>query len=370
MRLHLSAIVESSHDAIISKSLDGTITSWNPGAQRLFGYSAEEIVGKPITLLFPPDRSEEEAQIVSRLKRGERVEHIEAMRIRKDGRRIQVSATISPIKDRNGQVTGASKIVRDITERVQAQKEIQRLNEDLARRAAQLEVANKELEAFSYSVSHDLRAPLRHIDGFLELLQKKAGSALDAKCQRYVGMISESAREMGTLIDDLLSFSRMGRGEMRTAQVNLEHLVHTTIRDLGVETSGRDISWKVQPLPEVQGDCSLLRQVFVNLLSNAVKYTRTRARSEIEIGCLPSGNGEDAFFVRDNGVGFDMKYADKLFGVFQRLHEADEFEGTGIGLANVQRIVCRHGGRVWADAIVDEGATFYFSLPKSPENKA
>jgi signal transduction histidine kinase len=251
-----------------------------------------------------------------------------------------------------------------------AHQEILELNRDLEgrveQRTAELKTVNKELEAFSYSVSHDLRAPLRHIDGFLELLQKKAGTALDPKCLRYVNLIAESAKEMGTLIDNLLSFSRMGRAAMCAARVDLEQLVRNTIKELEQEAAGRDIVWKIGALPQVHADQALLRQVLINLISNALKYSRTRPRTEIEIGCPPDSNGEHVVFIRDNGVGFDMKYAEKLFGVFQRLHEAGEFEGTGIGLANVQRIIGRHGGRTWAEGVVDAGATFYFSLPKSP----
>jgi signal transduction histidine kinase len=258
----------------------------------------------------------------------------------------------------------------EVSERRRAEEQVRQLNAELEQRVhertAELEAANKELEAFSYSVSHDLRTPVRHIDGFLELLRKNAGTTLDAKGQRYLNQIGESAKEMGALIDNLLSFSRLGRGEMRATQVNLEQLIQDTIKDLAPETAGRDIVWKIAPLPEVRADHALLRQAVVNLISNALKYSRTRPRTEIEIGCPVDPCGEHVVFIRDNGVGFDMKYADKLFGVFQRLHEAEEFEGTGIGLANVQRIIGRHGGRTWAEGAVNGGATFYFSLPQSP----
>jgi signal transduction histidine kinase len=258
----------------------------------------------------------------------------------------------------------------EVSERRRAEEQVRQLNAELEQRVhertAELEAANKELEAFSYSVSHDLRTPVRHIDGFLELLRKNAGTTLDAKGQRYLNQIGESAKEMGALIDNLLSFSRMGRAEMRATQVNLEQLIQDTIKDLAPETAGRDIVWRIAPLPVVRADHALLRQALVNLISNALKYSRTRPRTEIEIGCPPDPCGEHVVFIRDNGVGFDMKYADKLFGVFQRLHEAEEFEGTGIGLANVQRIIGRHGGRTWAEGAVNGGATFYFSLPQSP----
>jgi len=236
-------------------------------------------------------------------------------------------------------------------------------NRELLERTAQLEAANKELESFSYSVSHDLRAPLRHITGFAILLQKKASSVLDEANLQYLNTISESAKQMGNLIDDLLAFSRIGRSEVKKSRVNLGFLVKDILNDLQEETKGRDITWKVGELPEVYCDGSMLRLVFVNLISNAAKFTRPRAKAEIEIACI-GGKGEFIFFVRDNGVGFDPKYKDKLFGVFQRLHRQDEFEGTGIGLANVQRLIHRHGGRTWADGKIDNGATFYFSLPK------
>ncbi len=236
-------------------------------------------------------------------------------------------------------------------------------NRELLERTTQLESANKELEGFSYSVSHDLRAPLRHITGFAMMLQKKASAILDEKNVHYLDTISESAKQMGILIDDLLAFSRMGRSEVKKSRIPLGHLVKGVLKDLQEETKDRDIAWKVGELPEAYCDSSMLRLVFVNLISNAAKFTRPRPKAVIEIGCIPEKD-EFIFFVRDNGVGFDPKYQDKLFGVFQRLHHQDEFEGTGIGLANVRRLIHRHGGRTWADGEIERGATFYFSLPK------
>jgi light-regulated signal transduction histidine kinase (bacteriophytochrome) len=252
----------------------------------------------------------------------------------------------------------------DITERKRREEEVRGLNAELARRTAELEVTNKELEAFAYSVSHDLRAPLRHMSGYAELLQKKSASVLDEKSQRYMAMILESAKRMGNLIDDLLAFSRIGRAETQKTLVNLDQLSREVLSELKQETEGRDIDWKVAPLPVCYGDRSMLKLVLVNLLSNAVKFTRTRLRAEIEIGSSDGNNDEVAVFVRDNGAGFDMKYVHKLFGVFQRLHQSETFEGTGIGLATVQRIIHRHGGTVRAEGAVDRGATFYFTLPK------
>ncbi len=251
----------------------------------------------------------------------------------------------------------------DITERKQKHDEMKKARELADDLNLKLEVVNKELEAFSYSVSHDLRAPLRHMAGFATMLQKKLLDYPDEKTHQYMALIIAASKKMGVLIDDLLSFSHIGRAELQMRKVSLNSLLKEVVREIKDELKERQVRWKIDDLPDVLGDRSLLRLVIVNLVSNAVKFTSTRPQAEIKIGC----NDEDDKFtcsISDNGVGFDMQYAEKLFGVFQRLHTQDEFEGTGIGLANVQRIILRHGGRVWAEGAEGRGATFYFTLPK------
>ncbi len=265
----------------------------------------------------------------------------------------------------NPQARQVAILFNDITER-------KRSEAALIERTAQLEAANNELEAFSYSVSHDLRAPLRHIDGFGGLLEKHAAASLDEKGRRYLTTIRNAAMKMGTLIDDLLAFSRIGRSPLAKMEIDHNALVAAVIRDGHFDGEGRTIAWEIAPLPRVRGDAAMLRQVWSNLIENAVKYSRKAAPARIAIGCLPreESSPEFAFFVRDNGVGFDSAHVGKLFGVFQRLHDSSQFEGTGIGLANVRRIVTRHGGRTWAEGETGKGATFFFSLPKDPAPKA
>lgn len=361
----LSSIVNSSDDAILSKSLDGTITSWNQGAELIFGYTAQEIVGKNIKMLIPPRLHAQEDEMIAQLAGGKSLRHFETERVRKDGAHIYASITISPLYDANGQLTSASVILRDVTERVKAREEIEKLNESLEQkvieRTAQLEEVNKELESFSYSVSHDLRAPLRAIDGYARIIEEDYFKLFDEEGKRLFSVIQHNAKKMGTLIDDLLSFSRLGRKELNKMKVDMNELVEGAVLELEKSTNHR-AKITVGQLGTAEIDYGLINQVMINLISNAIKYSAKNPEPKVEISANRTEQ-EIIFSVRDNGVGFDMQYAHKLFGVFQRLHSEADFEGTGVGLAIVKRIITKHGGRVWAEAKPNEGATFYFSLP-------
>jgi PAS domain S-box-containing protein len=363
-RTQQASLLNLTHDTIFVRDMSDAITYWNREAQELFGWTAEEAIGKQahelLQSVFPAPIEEIRAELLHSGRWDG-----ELKKTRADGTQVVVASRWSLRRDERGQPAAILETNKDITERERREQEIRALNEELGKRTAELEAINKELEAFAYSISHDLRAPLRHMAGFTQLLQKNTVKLLDERNQRYVTMILESAQRMGNLIDDLLSFSRIGRTETHKTMVSLEQLVEEALDEVRPDTAGRNIVWRVGGLPTWYGDRSMLRLALVNLISNAVKFTRTRSRAEIEIGCLKQDQDQVIVFIRDNGVGFDMKYVGKLFGVFQRLHAREAFEGTGIGLATVQRIVHRHGGKAWAEGQKDMGATFYFSLSKS-----
>lgn len=364
-RAHLVAIVESSDDAIIGKTLGGVVTSWNRGATRIYGYTAGEMVGSPLSIVMPADRSDEAMAVIARIAGGGSVEHYETVRVRKDGQRIDVSLTVSPILNASGRIIGASTIARDVTAQRQAEERIRVLNAELERRLAELEIVNKELEAFSYSVSHDLRAPLRSIDGFSQALLEEYHERLDDQGRIFLTRVRANAQKMGHLIDDILKLSRVTRAEITIEEVDLASLAREVLAELTDSDPHRRVETVIPASLVAQADRHLARVLLDNLLGNAWKFTSRRDAARIELGCLNGGGegDESAFFVRDNGAGFDMVYAGKLFGAFQRLHSSAEYEGTGIGLATVQRIVHRHGGRAWAEGVVGQGATFFFTLP-------
>jgi PAS domain S-box-containing protein len=340
----------------------------NAAAARLRGCTVQELIGLSGTDTYLPEERHLTEQRLEQARSGA-VLQFERQFLRKDNQVVPVEVSLS-IADRDHYQS----VVRDISDRKKAEEALQRSHEELelkvrertaqlSRANEELQSVNKELEAFAYSVSHDLRAPVRHIGGFTELLQKSADPVLDEKGRHYIDMILDSANRMGTLVDDLLAFSRIGRAKTQKTTVKLEPLIKEIVDEGAPDTQGRDIQWRIGTLPICYGDPAMLRLVFGNLISNALKFTRTREQAEIQIDSVNHQPNEVVVFVKDNGVGFDMKYKDKLFGVFQRLHSQQAFEGTGIGLATVQRIVHRHGGRVWAEGAVDQGATFYVGLP-------
>jgi PAS domain S-box-containing protein len=361
----LSCAVEQSPAAVMITDVTGRIEYVNRTFTQVTGYSLEETLGKNPRMLKSGRMSVEAyrdlwaAITTGQIWRGELENR------KKNGQLFWERDTISPLLDQAGKVTHYIAIMEDITGSKRAEEKIRQLNNELEQRViertAQLEAANKELEAFTYSVSHDLRAPLRAVDGFSKIVLEDYGPQLPQGCRQDLQTIRNGAQRMGELIDDLLAFSRLSRLPLSKQAVDTGKLVRGALEELNCQQNGRRIEFRVASLPPCHADPALLKQVWVNLLSNALKYTGKCEAAVVEIGCATE-NGRNVWFVRDNGTGFDMKYAHKLFGVFQRLHRAEDYEGTGVGLAIVQRIIHRHGGRVWAESGVNRGATFYFTL--------
>ncbi len=354
-RSQQASLLNLTHDTIFVRDMNNVITYWNRGAEERYGWKREEAIGNVSHQLMKTIFPEPLEEINEKLLGTGRWEG-ELTHTRRDGMQFVAASRWALQFDDAGNPIAVLETNNDITERKRAEQEIRKLNAELEQRV---------IERTAELISHDLRAPLRHMAGYAELLQKNASLTLDEKSRRYMTMILEAAKRMGDLIDDLLAFSRIGRAETQKTVVSLEQLVKEALSEVQQETDGRNMDWKIGALPNLYGDRSMLRLALVNLVANAVKFTRTRTQPEIEIGCADGKEDEIIVFIRDNGVGFEMKYVNKLFGVFQRLHRTEEFEGTGIGLATVQRIIHRHGGRVWAEGVVDRGATFYFSVPKS-----
>jgi PAS domain S-box-containing protein len=365
--LQTTALVAASNGVVITDR-QGTILWTNPAFTALTGYTPEEAVGSNLRIL-KSDRHDAAfyREFWKTILTG-KTWHGEFVNRKKDGTIYVNEETVTPVRLHDAEITHFVGIMQDVTQRKEAETQIRGLTEQLEyrvrQRTSELQAANQELEAFAYSVSHDLRAPLRHIKGFLDLFSKTALPGLSEEERFYLTSITNSARQMDRLIDDLLQFSRITQASLQLEPAALNRLLDEALAQVEPETRQRNIRWKRAELPVVQADRSMIGQVFVNLLSNAIKYTRPRNPAEVEIGVQDTDPNEWIVFVRDNGVGFDMRYAGKLFGVFQRLHSSDQFEGTGVGLANVRRIIVRHGGRTWAEAKPEEGATFYFSLPK------
>ena len=346
----LAALVESSEDAIISKSLGGIIQTWNPGAESLFGYTAQEATGKSIQMLIPPDRADEEVAILARVARGERVETFDTVRQRKGGGLLDVSITISPIRDQGGRVVGASKIARDISQRKRQDDELRR--------------SNAELEQFAYVASHDLQEPLRMVVSYSELLAQRYQGKLDQKADKYIHYAVDGARRMQRLVADLMAYSRVGSQGKPLVPVDAGAVLQRVLKVLKQSASAAGATIDAQPLPTVLADELQLEQLLQNLIGNAIKF-RGETPLHISVGALRQHQRWE-FFVKDNGIGIEPQYADRIFQMFQRLHERGKYEGSGIGLAIVKRIVERHGGQIQVESAPGQGATFQFTLRAVP----
>jgi PAS domain S-box-containing protein len=356
-RARISAIVDSTDDAIISKSLDGTVIAWNRGAERLFGYMSEEMIGQSITRILPPDRLDEEDRILSRLSRGDRVDHYETVRIHRDGRPVDVSVTISPIRDTFGRIVGASKVARNISERKIFEATMARVTKELeervAARTAELEQAHQEMESFTHSIAHDLRGPLRAIASTCAMLKLDYGDVLPDDGKELIDRQVAAAKRLAQLIDDLLKYSRLGRSALNIDEVNITALAE----DIAVEmrTARPDCEIVIEEGLTARGDKILLRLLIQNLLDNGCKFSPAGGPVEL-------GQKSGTFYVKDLGRGFDMAYADKVFLPFERLVSGEDVPGTGIGLANVKRIIDKHGGSIWVNSNEGQGTTFFFTL--------
>jgi PAS domain S-box-containing protein len=369
--LMLRSVLDSMAKGLVAADEEGNFIIWNPAARKILGLGATNLPSHEWTTHyglyledavtpFPADQLP-----LVRAVRGEASTSQMFVRNPELEEGTWIEASGGPLKDKNGVVRGGVVAFRDITQRKMDELEIRKLNEELeervAQRTAQLEAANHELEAFAYSVSHDLRAPLRHISGFSRILIEDFADRMEPEAQQHLQRIEDGTRRMGLLVDELLNLARVGRHALKLQVGNLNSIIAEVVSLLQPDAEGRAVDWKIAKLPPATCDPILIRQVFQNLISNALKFTRTRERAVIEINHRQE-RGQTVIFIRDNGVGFDMKYRDRLFGVFQRLHRAEDFEGTGVGLAVVQRIVQKHGGTVWAQAELHKGATFCFTL--------
>jgi len=350
MRARLAAIVESSDDAIVSKNLDGIIQSWNAGAERIFGYTAEEAIGRPIVMLIPEGHDDEEPAILSRIRRGDRIDHYETIRRRKDGSLFDVSLTVSPVADERGRIIGASKIARDISDRKRAE--------------AELRQANADLEQLAYSASHDLQEPIRNVAVYSEIIRRRYAQTFDAKGLESMSFIGESARHMDSLVKGLLAYLQSGGSDKRLENVDTATALSAALGNLAATMQETQASVTHDCLPVLQMRHGQMEHLFQNLVGNAIKYHREgeSPRIHISVERLPS---EWRFGVSDNGIGVAPEHTDRIFGIFKRLHKDDaRYSGTGVGLAICQRIVERHGGRIWVESEGDgKGSTFYFTLP-------
>ena len=351
----LSAIVESSDDAIISKDLNGVITSWNKGAERLFGYTAAEVIGHSIAILIPPERQDEEPEILARLRRGERMEHFQTIRMRKDGSRMNISLTVSPVKDADGRIVGASKVARDITKLVRQEEDLQAANTALQR-------ANADLQQFADSASHDLQEPLRMVAAYSQLLQKQFGGQLGEAGDKYIGYAVEGAMRMESLLGALRTYTQLSLSEKEPSEdVNAGAVLETALSNLKVAIQDSGASIKRTPLPHIRMYEFQLEQLFQNLIGNAIRYRGDEA-PRISIAAIRQGE-QWRFSVEDNGIGIEPQFQEQIFGIFKRLHSKSDYPGTGMGLAICQRIVERAGGRIWVESQPGKGSTFYFTVP-------